>query len=253
MHRRPFAHVLLGMAALLTTLTLCGCTAAATAPPSPAAHSRSNTVTPSPASPPPPAAPASVGTSATAVSAQVTVYTAPDGGVVANLSNPQPSGAPLTFLVATAQGAWLQVALAQRPNGSTGWVKADAVTLHSLVYSLQASTEQNTLSLYKNRVLVKTYSAATGTGDTPTPHGSFYITELLQPINSGYGPYAFGLSAFSDVLSSFGGGPGQIGLHGTDDAASIGHATSHGCIRLPNADITELATLLPLGTPITIV
>jgi lipoprotein-anchoring transpeptidase ErfK/SrfK len=54
------------------------------------------------------------------------------------------------------------------------------------------------------------------------------------------------------VLSSFGGGPGQIGLHGTDDAASIGSAASHGCVRMTNDDITALAQLLPLGTPITI-
>jgi lipoprotein-anchoring transpeptidase ErfK/SrfK len=252
MPRRTVASVLLGVSALLAGLVLCGCTPGPTVPPSPAVHSHSVSVHPSPLSPAPPAAPASAGTSATALSAQVVVYTAPDGGVLENLNNPQPSGAPLTFFVASAQGAWLQVDLAQRPNGSTGWVKADAVTLHSLVYSLQASTEQNTLSLYKNGALVKTYSAATGTGGTPTPHGSFYITELLQPTNTGYGPYAFGLSAFSDVLFSFGGGPGQIGLHGTEDAASIGHAASHGCIRLNNADITELATLLPLGTPITI-
>jgi lipoprotein-anchoring transpeptidase ErfK/SrfK len=75
---------------------------------------------------------------------------------------------------------------------------------------------------------------------------------LLQPTNTGYGPYAFGLSGFSEVLSNFGGGPGQIGLHGTDDTASIGRAASHGCIRMSNADITALATLLPLGTPIVI-
>ncbi|NYI40575.1 L,D-transpeptidase [Demequina lutea] len=206
-------------------------------------------MTPSPA---PPAAPASVGTSATANSAQVTVYGAPGGAIATTLSNPQPSGAPLTFLVAAKEGAWLQVDLAQRPNGSTGWIKADAVTLHSLQYSLRASTEQNTLSLYKNATLVKTFTIATGTGGTPTPHGSFYLTELLAPTNTGYGPYAFGLSAFSDVLNSFGGGPGQIGLHGTDDAASIGRSVSHGCIRLTNPDITELANLLPLGTPISI-
>jgi lipoprotein-anchoring transpeptidase ErfK/SrfK len=29
-------------------------------------------------------------------------------------------------------------------------------------------------------------------------------------------------------------------------------AASHGCIRLSNPDITELAGLLPLGTPITL-
>ena len=149
-------------------------------------------------------------------------------------------------------GAWLQIYLAQRPNGSTGWVRSDAVTLHSLVYSLQASTERNTLSVYKNGNLMKTYAAATGSGGTPTPHGSFYITELLEPTNSGYGPYAFGLCAFSDVLTIFGGGPGRIGLHGTEDVGSIGHAAGHGCIRLANPDITELAALLPLGTPVTI-
>lgn len=249
MPRRLIPSLTFGAAVVLAALTLTGCAAAATATHSatrqPHAHSASPSPTPTPAT-------AAIGTSATVVAAQVAVYSAPDGAVTENLTNPQPSGAPLTFLVASAQGAWLQVHLAQRPNGSTGWVKADAVTLHSLVYSLQASTEQNTLSLYKNGVLVKTYPAATGTGGTPTPHGSFYITELLQPTNGGYGPFAFGLSAFSDVLSSFGGGPGQIGLHGTDDAASIGHAASHGCIRLANPDITELAGLLPLGTPITI-
>ena len=249
MPRRLIPSLTFGAAVVLAALTLTGCAAAATATHSatrqPHAHSASPSPTPTPAT-------AAIGTSATVVAAQVAVYSAPDGAVTENLTNPQPSGAPLTFLVASAQGAWLQVHLAQRPNGSTGWVKADAVTLHSLVYSLQASTEHNTLSLYKNGVLVKTYPAATGTGGTPTPHGSFYITELLQPTNGGYGPFAFGLSAFSDVLSSFGGGPGQIGLHGTDDAASIGHAASHGCIRLANPDITELAGLLPLGTPITI-
>lgn len=243
MSNRWSLPVSLAATALLTGALLTGC-----APVAPSPHTPQPAATASPT----PAAPAAVGTTATAVAAQVPVYGAPNGAVVENLANPQPTGAPLTFLLAANQGAWLQVDLAQRPNGSTGWIKADTVALHSLIYSLQASTEQNTLTLLKSGFVVKSYTAATGTGGTPTPHGNFYITELLQPTNSGYGPYAFGLSAFSNVLSSFGGGPGQIGLHGTDDAASIGHSASHGCIRLANPDITELATLLPLGTPITI-
>ena len=142
--------------------------------------------------------------------------------------------------------------LAQRPNGSSGWVPSSAVKLASDPYALVATTETNQLVLYKGGTAQRTYSVATGTGGTPTPHGSFYLTELLAPTNSGYGPYAYGLSAFSDVLNSFGGGPGQIGLHGTNEASSIGQAASHGCIRLQNADITALAKLLPLGTPIQI-
>ena len=55
-------------------------------------------------------------------------------------------------------------------------------------------------------MLEKTHSVATGTGGTPSVRGSFYLTDLLAPTNAGYGPYAFGLSAYSEVLTSFGGG-----------------------------------------------
>jgi lipoprotein-anchoring transpeptidase ErfK/SrfK len=239
----------LSLVALLAIGALLSGCASAPASPGPQ-HPATQTpfVAPSPTAPPAPSA----GTAAAANSAKVAIYAAPDGAVTETLTNPQPTGAPLVFLVAATKGSWLQVHLAQRPNGSTGWIKADAVTLSNLDYSLTVSTEQRTLELSKNGTMVKTFSVATGTGGTPTPHGSFYLTELLAPTNSGYGPYAFGLSAFSDALTSFGGGPGQIGLHGTDDAASIGTAASHGCIRLSNPDITELAGLLPLGTPITI-
>lgn len=194
----------------------------------------------------------SVGIAATATSTSVTVHDQPGGAVATTLDNPQASGAPLTFLVVESGAAWLKVYLPQRPNGSTGWVSAAEVTLTRLQYRIVVSTKQNTLSLYRGSTLLATYSVATGTGGTPTPLGDFYLTELIAPTNTGYGPYAFGLSAYSEVLTSFGAGPGQIGLHGTNDAASIGTAASHGCIRMSNEDITTLAGLLPLGTPITI-
>src|SRR5690606_22893181 len=107
-------------------------------------------------------------------------------------------------------------------------------------YSLLVSTEERTVTLLKDEEVVEVFPAAVGTGDTPTPTGTYYLTELIKPTNKGYGPFAYGLSAFSDVLNDFGGGPGQIGLHGTADAGSIGRAASHGCIRLGNDDITFL-------------
>lgn len=250
-----FSRPTLVMTATAILLLVAGCTPAS---PKAADHTReAESATPvasaTPATPVASPTPApSVGTAATAVGPRIDVRATPTGAVVSTFDNPQPSGAPLTFLVVSAQKDWLKVQLPQRPNGSTGWISAAAVSQHRLEYSLAVSTEKNTVSLYHGTTLVTTYTAATGTGGTPTPHGSFYLTELLAPTNTGYGPYAFGLSAFSEVLNSFGGGPGQIGLHGTDDAASIGTAASHGCIRLSNADITTLAKLLPLGTPITI-
>lgn len=249
MSRARRAAVLLVALIALAVLSGCG-RLADTAPP--AATGGSATGSPTPVVSATPVPPPPVGTSATATVPRLAVYTGLGGTVKLTLGNPRPSGAPLTMLVLQSSNGWLEVQLPDRPNGSRGWISASQVTLHDLQYSLRVSTEQNTLALYRSTTLVTTYPVATGTGGTPTPHGSFYLTELLAPTNSGYGPYAFGLSAFSAVLTSFGGGPGQIGLHGTDDEASIGKAVSHGCIRMSNVDITTLAKMLPLGTPITI-
>ena len=63
---------------------------------------------------------------------------------------------------------------------------------------------------------------------------------------------AFGLSGFSEALDSFNGGDGRLGLHGTDDPTSIGSDSTHGCIRLTNDAIVQLAETVPLGTPVAI-
>ena len=66
-------------------------------------------------------------------------------------------------------------------------------------------------------------------------------------------PYALALSARSNVLQEFAGGPGQIALHGTNNVGGIlGTAVSHGCIRLDTPAITWLADHIPPGTPVRI-
>lgn len=235
-------------AAVLFTVLLVGCSDVAPDAVSPAPTA---SALPTITSPPEPVATTS-GEVATAINAEVVVLGEPDGGEVARFANPNASGAPLVFLVEEPAGDWLRVQLPMRPNGSSGWVRASDVTIASLEYRLEVSTAERTVTLLKGTESVRTFPAAIGTGDTPTPLGSFFLTELLAPTNEGYGPFAYGISAFSDVLNSFGGGPGQIGIHGTDDSDSIGQAASHGCIRLSNEDITYLAGILPLGTPVVI-
>ncbi len=173
---------------------------------------------------------------ATARTPRVAVYrSAGSSTPFLRLANPTDSGAPLVFLVRRRVAGRDQVYLPVRPNESKGWVNERDVVLASNPYSLQ-------VRLHAHQLLL------------PTPTGLYYIVELLrQPNPEGpYGPYAFGLSAHSNVLYSFGGGPGQIGIHGTDVASSIGRSASHGCIRISNAAITRLATELPLGTPVRI-
>ena len=45
---------------------------------------------------------------------------------------------------------------------------------------------------------------------------------------------------------------GPVGIHGTNEPWAIGHAASHGCIRLPNAMMRRLFDQVPAGTPILI-
>ena len=229
--------------------TGCGSATAARTQPSPAGQAQA-----APSASARPAAPVFPAYAATAKVPDVAIYTAPAGTVSRTLANPLPSGAPLTFLLAHRSGTWLQVYLPTRPNGSTGWVRAGDVVLAGLPYRLDVLRHAHQLRLYRFGTLIHVYPIAVGKTDTPTPGGTFYLKELLRPTNGGgiYGPYAFGLSGFSNALSTFGGGEAVIGLHGTNDESTIGRDVSHGCIRLHNKDITALAHLLPLGTPVRI-
>jgi lipoprotein-anchoring transpeptidase ErfK/SrfK len=161
---------------------------------------------------------------------------------------------PRVFLVAQRLRGWERVYLPMRPDGITGWVRDSEVTLALDPYRVVVSLRRHAVLVLRNGKVIKTEKAGIGQSVMPTPHGTYYLVELLkQPDPTGvYGPYAFGLSAFSNVLFHFGGGPGEIGLHGTDDPAALGTSVSHGCIRVSNAAITTLARLLPLGTPVQI-
>jgi lipoprotein-anchoring transpeptidase ErfK/SrfK len=164
------------------------------------------------------------------------------------------AGVPVVFLVRRIRRGWDEVYLPKRPNGSLGWVKDSSVTLLRDPYRVNVSLADHTLTVWRGARRIHREAVGVGRLVTPTPTGRYFLVELFaQSDPSGiYGPYAFGTSAFSNALFSFGGGPGQIGLHGTNDPSALGTDVSHGCIRMSNSGIAKLARLLPLGTPITI-
>jgi lipoprotein-anchoring transpeptidase ErfK/SrfK len=106
------------------------------------------------------------------------------------------------------------------------------------------------LTLYDQGRKVADYPVGVGTATNPTPTGTFYVIGVIRPNPSGpYGPYAIGTSAFSETLTDWPGG-GVVGIHGTNDPSSVGRNVSHGCVRMNNDDITELAPAISPGTPI---
>ena len=192
---------------------------------------------------------------ATAIGPSVDVYDNGRAEVTAKIPNPNENGAPLTFLVRERVGDWLRVLLPIRPNGSEGWVSADAVRLTSHRYKIKVELAEHRLVVTEGVATILDTPVGVGTNDTPTPGGLYYTKELLQPPdpNGAYGHYAYGLSGFSNVIFDFQGVDGVIGIHGTNDPSSIGKDVSHGCLRISNEAITLLAKRLPLGVPVEIV
>lgn len=170
------------------------------------------------------------------------------------LASPNDYGAERVFLVERRDGRWLRVLLPVRPNGSTGWIRADDVTLARTTRRVEIDPTAFRFTVYDGERVLRRGRVATGQAGTPTPPGRYFFTELVRPPDprGPYGAYAFGLSGFSPTLKRFAGGPGQLAVHGTNDAAAIGTRASHGCVRVGNADITWMAKNLAIGTPVVV-
>ncbi len=104
------------------------------------------------------------------------------------------------------------------------------------------------LALLEDGRVVKIYPIAVGAASTPSPAGAFTIAARI-PNPTWYGPHKIVAPGKTNPL-----GPRWIGLsrkgygiHGTSAPNSIGHAASHGCIRMRNADVEELFGKVQIG------
>jgi L,D-transpeptidase-like protein len=150
--------------------------------------------------------------------------------------------------------AWLDVKLPGRPNGSSGWIAAQGTRPSSTGWHLIVSLGGRTVTVYRHARVVRRFAVVVGKPSTPTPSGRFFVEETLRmPASEPGGPFALALSARSDALQEFEGGPGQIALHGRDLlGGTLGAAESHGCMRLATASIVWLAERIGPGVPVTI-
>jgi lipoprotein-anchoring transpeptidase ErfK/SrfK len=224
----------------------------------PAERAAPTTTTAPPATAPPTTQPPAPAVVATVQVSEIEAFDAPaeSAAVVATLSDRTDFGVARTFLVAEQQGDWLRVLLPVRPNGTTGWVRAADVTTATTTFSVKVELGAHKVTLYDAGSPVLETGAVIGASDTPTPPGTYYVTDpvdLRDDPGSAYGAFALGLSGFSDVLYEFAGGPGQLALHGTNRPDQVGQDISNGCVRVPDEVILQIAERVPLGTPVEIV
>jgi lipoprotein-anchoring transpeptidase ErfK/SrfK len=102
--------------------------------------------------------------------------------------------------------------------------------------------------------VVKTYPVAVGKPSTPSPSGRFHIaSHVVNPTYSHDGKVVrpgpgnpVGTRWMSIGFKGY-------GIHGTNHPESIGHAASHGCIRLRNHDAEELFELVRVGDEVELI
>ncbi|HEV7938458.1 MAG TPA: L,D-transpeptidase [Solirubrobacteraceae bacterium] len=149
---------------------------------------------------------------------------------------------------------WLEVMLPGRPDGSTGWIAKEGTRELVTGWRILVDLGARRVTVYHDGREARAFRAVVGKRSTPTPTGQFFVEETvqLQP-GEADGPFALALSARSNVLQEFEGGPGQIGIHGRQGlGGTLGRAESHGCIRLATASIDWLAVRVGPGTPVKI-
>jgi lipoprotein-anchoring transpeptidase ErfK/SrfK len=124
---------------------------------------------------------------------------------------------------------------------------------------LLVDRETFTLRLFRGLKLAKTYRIAVGQAGLETPAGLYHINDKQVdpawhvPKSAWAGSLAGRIippGPSDPIKARWMGFWDGAGIHGTDETWSIGHAASHGCIRMTIADVEQLYPLVPLGTPI---
>jgi lipoprotein-anchoring transpeptidase ErfK/SrfK len=122
------------------------------------------------------------------------------------------------------------------------------------------SREGFQLRFYKRLRLAKKYTIAVGQVGFDTPAGLYHVQNKGVNVawsvpNSAWagklaGKVIPGGSPENPIKARWMGIFNGAGIHGTDSVGSLGHAASHGCIRMAIPDVIELYPHVPVGTPV---
>ena len=118
-------------------------------------------------------------------------------------------------------------------------------------------------ALDKEGKLVAFYPASIGSEEKPAPSGSYKVERVAQNPSYTYNPKYKFKGVKSDKPFTIKPGPNNpvgavwidlslesYGIHGTPEPSKVGKTYSHGCVRLTNWDVKQLAAMVDKGTPV---
>ena len=131
--------------------------------------------------------------------------------------------------------------------------------------SAKVDTKTNMLGVFETEKLIAAYPVSVGSAHTASPIGDWKVRGIAKLPGFRYDKEMLEHGERSGNFYMLPSGPRNpvgvvwialnkkgIGIHGTDDPGSIGHAASHGCIRLANWDVVRLAAKIKAGDNVSI-
>ena len=133
------------------------------------------------------------------------------------------------------------------------------------VMSIKVDTKTNMLGIFDSDRLVAAYPVTIGSPKTASPVGDWKVQRIVKLPRFRWDEAMLKYGRRSGNFHMLPPGPNSpvgliwialnkkgIGIHGTNEPETIGHAASHGCIRLANWDIVRLAQRVKPGVPVSI-
>ena len=138
-------------------------------------------------------------------------------------------------------------------------------TASPITSSVNIDTTTNMLSVFDADKLVAAYPVSIGSAQTASPIGDWKVKGIAKLPRFRYDKAMLNHGERSGDFHMLPPGPNSpvgvmwialnkkgIGLHGTNEPDTIGHAVSHGCVRLTNWDVVRLAQKIKASVPVTI-
>jgi len=128
------------------------------------------------------------------------------------------------------------------------------IKIWALPFNILVDKSQNILLLKNNEEVIKTYIVSTGKNNC-SPVGTFKIVnKLANPTWFKAGAVVPAQSP-ENVLGTrwMGFDLAGYGIHGTTEPNQLGKQVTQGCVRMSNAEVEELYTIIPVGTEVTII
>ena len=181
----------------------------------------------------------------------------PFGPVLARVGSRTPFGSQRALgVVAMRHGRWLAVTDAAVGNNRIVWVdaKSGALRYTRTRLELDVDLSARTLTVRRNGDAVRRLTIGVGRAGSPTPTGTFAVTDKLNggAYSAAYGCCILSLSATQPNLPAGWTGGNRIAIHGTLSASDLGRAVSAGCVHASDTDLRYLMRTVPLGTPVVI-